>query len=919
MIDNRQTITLHVNGAAHTLAVEPRWTLARVLREDLGLTGTQIGCDRAECGACAVHLDGRAAYACTTLAVQAEGRAITTIEGLSPAPAAGGEMRLADLDPLQRAFVEHDALQCGFCTPGFIMSARALLNQKPKPTMDDIRFGLIGNICRCGAYPKIIAAVLDASDQPELARAAERVTRHAATELPPLEVLGAYVPRNEAIDKVIGRADFVSSLRLPGMAHAKVLRSPHAHARIVQIDTSRAEQAPGVLCVLTHRDMPAALWTPPDAHILDDRVRYIGDEVAAVVAETEDKAADALALITVEYELLPAVFDERALSADAAPIHEGGNTAGTMNIARGDPDAGFAEADVVIEDTFHFAPVHSSPLQARVAVAHWEGDQLTVWAASRSPFLLKQRLSQVFGLPREAVRVLVNVTGGSYGSKDESRVTFLAAALARKAGRPVRLWFTRFEEMTAGRNRPWGRIHIKAGVKRDGTLTAITSESLFNSGAYSGGGFSIGRGAGAIFDMYRCAARYGGTMHYSNLPPAGSYRALNAVHSTFAVESIIDRLAEAVQIDPLEFRRKNCVRPGDLLTQVDGRPVPPLPLSTSGYEECLWLGAEQIGWSARNAQPGAGSGRRLRGIGFAPVVYGTGSDESDAEVEILPDGHVGVLSGVSDVGVGTRTVLAMIAAEVLGVPYAAVGIRSGDTNLPNAPMQAGSRITFTVGWATKLAAESARAQLLKLAEPLFEVAAADLRIERGVIKPKDGGTGHTFAEVFTFAGRGTPINGLGHSTQQAKPAVQGFGAHFAEVDVDLDTGDVRVLRYVAAHDVGRALNPHGVENQIYGLAQTLGQALSEELVFDHGLTLNANLSQYLMPTLGDFPPVDVVMVETNEPLGPFGAKGIGEPPLPPVAPAIANAIYNAVGVRFNSLPIARDAVLAALAAKEAAR
>src|SRR5512143_413033 len=521
MTDNRQTITLHVNGQSHTLAVEPRWTLARVLREDLGLTGAQIGCDRAECGACAVHLDGRAAYACSTLAVQAQGKAITTIEGLAPAPPDGGETPLEALDPVQRAFVEHDALQCGFCTPGFIMAARALLNQKPKPTMDDIRFGLIGNICRCGAYPKIIAAVLDASGQPELARTAERITRHAAVELPPLDVLGTYVPRHEAIDKVTGRAGFVSSEHLPGMAHARVLRSPHAHARIVRIDTSRAERAPGVIAVMTHRDVPAALWLPPDAHILDDRVRYIGDEVAAVVAETEEQAADALALIAVEYEPLPAAFGEDALAEGAAPIHQGGNTAGSMNIARGDPDAGFADADVIVEDTFHYAPVHSSPMQARVAVAQWEGERLTVWAASRAPFLLKERLSQLFGLPREAVRVLVNVTGGSYGSKDESRVTFLAAALARRAGRPVRLWYTRFEEMTAGRNRPWGWIHIKAGVKRDGTLTAVACESRFNGGAYGGGQYSIGRGAGAVFDMYRCPARYGGTMYYTNLPPAG--------------------------------------------------------------------------------------------------------------------------------------------------------------------------------------------------------------------------------------------------------------------------------------------------------------------------------------------------------------------------------------------------------------
>ncbi|TMC56174.1 MAG: xanthine dehydrogenase family protein molybdopterin-binding subunit, partial [Chloroflexi bacterium] len=325
-------------------------------------------------------------------------------------------------------------------------------------------------------------------------------------------------------------------------------------------------------------------------------------------------------------------------------------------------------------------------------------------------------------------------------------------------------------------------------------------------------------------------------------------------------------------------------------------------------------GAQAVGWSERRAAPATDGSAHRRGIGFAPVVYGTGSEDSDAEVEILPDGSLAVLSGVSDVGVGTRTVLAMIAAEVLGVPYDAVGVRSGDTELPYAPMQAGSRITFSLGWAVKAAAEDARAQLLHLAEPLLETPAAELEIKAGRVRARGAqDDGYTLAEVFRFAKRTTHLVGHGHSTQKGKPALQGFGAHFAEVEVDVETGAVVVLRYVAAHDVGRVLNAHGVENQIYGLGQTLGQALMEDLIFDDatGLTLNADLSQYLMPTLKDFPPVHAIMVETNDPLGPFGAKGIGEPPLPPVLPAIANAIYNAIGVRFNTLPITRDVILQA--------
>ncbi|MBI3734597.1 MAG: molybdopterin-dependent oxidoreductase, partial [Chloroflexi bacterium] len=499
------------------------------------------------------------------------------------------------------------------------------------------------------------------------------------------------------------------------------------------------------------------------------------------------------------------------------------------------------------------------------------------------------------------------------------RLTYLTALLARKAGRPVRLWYSRAEEMTAGRNRPWGQVRLKAGVRRDGTLMALDAQLSFGTGAYASGMHSVGRGAGALFDMYRCAVRYAGEMVYANLPPAGSYRALGAVHTTFAVESMMDRLAEAIGQDPIALRLQNCVKVGDLLMQVDGRKVePPLPLSTSGFAECLRLGAEAIGWAQhrgalRVTRSRADAPTYRRGIGFAPVIYGTGSDESDAEIEIMPDGAVSVLSGVSDVGVGTRTVTAMIAAEVLGLPYEAVGVHAGDTALPYAPMQAGSRVTFSLGWAVKQAAEAAREQLLKLAEPLFELSAADLTVEQGMVKPKGQAGGFAIADVFKFAGRATRIVGAGHATNQAKPAMQGFGAHFAEVEVDTETGAVRVLRYVAAHDVGRALNPHGVENQIYGLAQTLGQALNEDLIFDEatGLTLNANLSQYLMPTMEDFPPVEVIMVETNDPLGPFGAKGIGEPPLPPVAPAIANAIANAIGVRFNTLPITRDAILQA--------
>ena len=752
----------------------------------------------------------------------------------------------------------------------------------------------------------------------------------------PFRTVGKSEQRRALPEKLTGEAQYAADVSLPGMLYGRILRSPHPHARIVSVDAGEAEQLTGVRAILTpfnvaQGDAPQGRIAP-DVAILDTEVRFVGDEVAAVAADDEDIAEDALSLIRVEYELLPFVTDARmALEPDAPPVHSSGNLVGgqPLTLTRGNVDEGFANADVIVEDTFT-TPAHSgAALEPRAVVAGWEGEDLTVWKSSRGVHSDQLSLALALDIPLKNVRVIGVAMGAGYGNKDESRLAAITAILARRAGRPVKIELSRQEEFVAGRHRHATVTTVRMGVTRGGAITAIHATTIMDTGAYLSSGPGVVRraGQGALY-LYRCAnVRYHGYLTYTNTPSAGSYRALGAPQGHFALEVMADRAAEALGMDPLEFRLRNHVgpegQPGERVTPpdetVDTQPVEGgVPFSSNGLRECLERGASAIGWNGRRGLQGPGNGSLRRGLGIGMFIYRGGpGGRSTARMTLETDGAINLLAGVIDVGEGNLTAITQIAAEALGVEYDQVSTTFGDTALsPPAPTTAGSTATFSTGLAARDAAGKLRARILETAARMLHVEPSDLELSgRFVALAADPGRGVPLAEVGEAAG------GLAVEASVAPGSrdyvVNSFGGHFAEVEVDIDTGQVRVLRYVAAHDSGRILNPNLAINQVEGgVSQMLGFTLFEQMLTDpeSGATLNASFLEHKTPTTLDYPDIEVIFADVVDPVGPFGLKAVGEPPSIGVAPAIANAIFDATGVRVRDLPATPDRILDAIEA-----
>ena len=748
-----------------------------------------------------------------------------------------------------------------------------------------------------------------------------------------LNIAGTSVVRRDLDAKLTGKARYTADLKLPGMLHGAILRCPHPHADVLSVDASEALGLAGVRAVVTPFDVPPGRLAP-DLAVLDTRVRFVGDEVAVVAADDLDTALAALDLIRVEYSILPHYNSpEAALAPEAVPIHPGGNLAlgEVLSLERGSVADGFASADVVLEDDFEI-PTHSAaPLEPRAALASWDEDDdpvLTVWKTTRGVNVDRDALASALELPAHQVRVVGPHLGAGYGNKDESRLAALTAVISQRAGRPVRIELSREDEFIAGRVRHAAKIHIRAGFKPDGSITAIEARALLDTGAYLASGAGVARRTGqGILYLYHCAnVKYEAHLAYTNRPTAGSYRALGAPQGHFALESLMDRAAEHFGMDPLEFRLMNHVRPegqpGQRVTPldriVDSQPLEGgIPFSSNGLRQCLELGAEAFGW--RDYQPEQPADMALkRGRGMSIMIYrgGPGSP-SAAEVRVEKSGAIKLVTGLMDVGEGASTVLPQIAAEVLGAEYEQVEAVFADSRgTPDAPITAGSTATFSTGTAVVQAATEVRETLLELASAGLEAPVHDLDAAHGwVFVGCDPSRRMALAEV---AGRMDGDALL--ATVSVMPGsrdyiVNSFGAHFVEVEVDTATGRVRVLRYVAAHDSGRIINPRTALNQAEGaISQMLGFALSEELATDGatGVTLNAGYLEHKSPTILDYPDIQVIFADIIDPVGPLGAKGLGEVPTVGVAPAIANAIYNATGLRLRRTPFTPDRVLAAL-------
>ncbi len=750
-----------------------------------------------------------------------------------------------------------------------------------------------------------------------------------------LNVAGTSVVRRDLEVKLTGEARYTADLKLPEMLHGAILRSPHPHADVLSVDASEALQLPGVHAVITPFNVPSGRLAP-DMSILDTRVRFVGDEVAAVAADDPDTARAALDLIHAEYAVLPHVMTpEAALAPGAVAIHPGGNLAlgEVMSLERGSVSEGFAAADVVLEDDFEI-PTHSAaPLEPRTAMASWNEDEdtdLTVWKTTRGVHVDRDTLAAALGLSSHRVRVVGPFLGAGYGNKDETRLAGLAAVLSQQAGRPVRLEYSREDEFIAGRVRHAAKIHIRAGFKSDGSITAIEASALLDTGAYLASGAGVTRRTGqGILYLYHCAnAKYVAHLAYTNRPTAGSYRALGAPQGHFALESLMDRAAEHFGMDPLDFRLKNHVRPegqpGQRTTPpdvvIDSQPLEGgIPFSSNGLQQCLERGSEAFGWrDYRPEQPADPALKRGRGMSMMIYRGGPGSP-SAAEVVVEKSGAIKLTTGLMDVGEGASTVLPQMTAEILGAEFDQVEAVFADSRgTPDAPITAGSTATFSTGTAVVQAANEVRESLMELASTGLEVPVYELDAAHGwVFVKSDPSRRMALAEVAERMD-GDNLSAIASIVPGSTGhIVNSFGAHFVEVEVDTATGRVRILRYVAAHDSGRIINPRAALNQAEGaISQMLGFALSEEMVTDSatGVTLNPGYLEHKSPTIQDYPDVHIIFADIVDPVGPLGAKGLGEVPSIGPAPAIVNAIYNATGVRLRRTPFTPDRVLAALEA-----
>jgi CO/xanthine dehydrogenase Mo-binding subunit/aerobic-type carbon monoxide dehydrogenase small subunit (CoxS/CutS family) len=927
-MQTENTIQLTVNGTQYELQVTPDTKLADVLRRRLGLTGTKIGCSDGQCGTCTVLLDGRAVRACVYPAAKAAGREVLTVEGLA---ASWGDPH--ELHPLQKAFIEHGAVQCGFCTPGLLMAAAAMWNRMVEsgsiPEGEEIKRALARNACRCTGYASILRAVQSAVGE---YRNGEPLPPVEIETMQPLRVIGHSYPRPDAVAKVTGTARFADDCGFAGMLYGATLRAGFPHARILSIDTSRARALTGVHAVLTHADVPGrnrhGLVLPDWPVLCDDKVRYLGDAVAVVAADTPEIARDALQRIQVRYEPLPVVASaEQAREPGAALVHEewaSGNLLEHIKVRHGDVEVGFAEADIVIEREYRTPTYDHLFMEPECSIgvpAGYDKDhpKVTVYVGSQIPYADRAQIAAALGLPEDQVRVVGTLIGGGFGGKEDIMGQIHAALLAQATGHPVKILYDRAESLLAHPKRHATVIRIKTGAKRDGRLTAVQAELVGDAGAYASLSTKVlTRATTHATGPYQVPhARIDCYAMYTNNPPSGAFRGFGVTQSAFAVESNMDILAHELGMDPFKLRRINALRVGS--TTATGQVL----RESVGLLDCLdWVESRvqelsgspvpnlqfpdaQIGWGLACAYKNTGLG-------------GGADDAAAAEIELYADGDltgtdVKVRASSADLGQGLVTVVAQCAAEELGLPLERVRVLLSDTDrTPDGGPTTASRQTFVTGNAARLAAATLRQRLARVAAEQWDVPPETIRFKGGELRAEGHAAPLSQGARWLLALGQEPRLTYRYVAPQTRPLgtggdmhiAFGFGVQAAQVAVDAKTGKVQVLRVVAAADGGRALNPLAFRGQIEGgIVMGLGTALTEEYVLHNGIPQTRRWKDYQTPLLGDMPEMEVQIVEHPAAEGPFGAKGIGELPSIPTAPAICNAIYSATGVRVAKLPV----------------
>ncbi|MFN2292237.1 MAG: molybdopterin-dependent oxidoreductase [Anaerolineae bacterium] len=914
-------VSFVLNGQEVTLTVDPGRSLLQVLREDLDLTGTKQACDcEGECGACTVLLDGEAVRSCLTPIVKVEGRRVVTIEGL------GTPQRL---HPLQQSFVDHGAVQCGFCTPGAILSAVALLDQEPDPSREQIVEALEGNLCRCTGYLKIIEAV-------EAAAATMRGETVAAP-VPP-DIIGGSQVRVDAVEKVTGMARYAGDIKMLGLLHAALVRSPYFHARILEIDPAPALRQPGVLRVLTATDIPGANTLEgysrdePLLNAAGGRVRMVGDAIAIVLAESPELAAAGAAAVQVDYEALPAVVDPlEAMDPGSVPLYPHGNVLATYEIQHGDLEVAETAArpagSITVEAHYDTPYLEHSALERETVLSYWDDEgRLTVIGGHQEPHWARDWTARLLDLPPDRVRVIVPPMGGAFGGKQDPWPLMAAGLAAYHAPeqRPVRLTYSRHESFDASPKRHPYAMDYRVGARQDGTLDTLRLRIVANTGAYDADGYYIPQYAAvAGCGPYRWQAVDARTWSvYTNGPKSGQMRGFGTPQATLGLECTLDELASQLGIDPLALRLKNAI--DDQTVTCLGYPV----AETIGYRECLEAvrPGYEAALSAAEAWNGSGPAEYRRGVGLAGMWYRFGKPgpiTSAAEAELDLDGTIHCYCSAPDYGQGTSTVMAQLAAQALGVPRDSLKLVNADTaRTPDSGIQGASRSTYWVGGAIVQAASQLKDRIMGTAAELLNqhpealsltadsvVGAGGAALPLRVIAAEMERIGQSRRVKGVFGPRLAP-DFQRDSRSEFLPFFT-TGVHVAEVEVNVDTGQVRVLRIVAAHDVGRAINPQGVQTQVEGaILMSMGAALMEEYI--PGVT--TGFSNYYLPTIRCTPEIEVLAVEVPSRWGPEGAKGLGEAATLPTAPAILNSIHNATGARVRALPATPERVLAAIRA-----
>jgi xanthine dehydrogenase molybdenum-binding subunit len=916
-------IELTVNGIDHDLDVSPDAKLVDVLRCQLGLTGTKVGCSEGHCGSCTVLVDGRAVRSCVYPAHRAAGKRVLTVEGLA---ASWGEPD--ELHPLQRAFIDHGVVQCGFCAPGMLMSVAALWNrmtEASQPITDEgIKRALGRNACRCTGYASALRAVRSAIHE---YRTGEPVSPIEIETMEPMRVVGHSFPRPDAVDKVTGTAKFADDYAFSDMLYGATLRAAHPHARIVSIDTSGAVSLPGVHAVLTHRDVPGrnrhGLVYQDWPVLCGDKVRYLGDAVALVAAESPGVASEALGLIEARYERLPVVDGpEAARRTDGPLVHEEwktGNLLEHIKVRQGDVEKGFAEADVVVEREYHTPTYDHMFLEPECSIgvpAGYDADhaKLTVYVGSQIPYADREQIAAALDLPPEQVRVIGTLIGGAFGGKEDIMGQIHAALLAQITGRPVKILYSRSESMLAHPKRHATVIRIRTGAKRDGTLVAVEAELLGDAGAYASLSTKV---------LQRATTHASGPYQvphvkidcyamYTNNPPAGAFRGFGVTQATFAIEQNMDILARELGMDSFVLRRKNALRVGS--TTSTGQVL----RESVGLLECLDWVESRVEALSDGAMPETRIASPKIAWGIAAAYKNTGlgggaDDAAGAEIEIYPDGTAEARSSSADLGQGLTTVVAQCVAEELGLPLNQVHVLLSDTDLtPDGGPTTASRQTYVTGNAARLAARGMRQRLAGVVAERWDVPPATILFAGGELRSGEHTVSMGQAVKWLQAeGRDTRLR-YRYRAPETLPLGQGGDMHFAfgysaqaaQVAVDEQTGEVQVLRIVAACDAGRAINPRALLGQIEGgLVMGIGTALTEEYRIENGVPQTLRWSDYGVPLVRHMPEIDLRIVEHETSDGPYGAKGVGELPSIPTAPAICNAIYNAIGVRVQRLPV----------------